>query len=516
MINLLLNKQLDIIVPHKNRALAAILEHATPKELESLSKGKDLSSVIDSLFKTSAQNPSSDKTLLDLAKNNPTLKEMGNIASTLKDLLSTLKSEKNPLPIESALKNFLLEMKDLSESAVKERFENSGVFLESKLKNVQNPQVELKTLLGELGKNLLKSELPAAKAIVQNIKELLAAPILKEASNDALLQTSKEDASSLKQLSKGVEGVVSQLKEAIRAGDRVNSKGFEAQLLKLEHLASPKLLAPENFKPSLLQDTIAQLNAQLAQSTKPEAKGLIEAFTKILGKLAGGATIDELNVKKIPQDIAEVVEKVKTVIKNSDPLFTKEVATLSSKLDSFKEPQKLLVQENVKEILSKDLKALLLQAGDEIKGSSHPNQTEISKQIDKALLQIDYYQLSSHLSNASSLYLPFAWESLEEGSIHLKKDKNSVFYCDIDLKLQEYGELKLKLSLYEENQLSIHIYSDNAEFKNIVKENIPVLRSSLIDARITPKEIRLFDAVKKISPYEAQEGDIELGFEVKA
>lgn len=514
MINLSLNKQLDIIVPNKNRALAAILEHATPKELETLSKGKDLGSVIDSLFKKSAQNPASNSAILDLAKNNPTLKDLGSISSTLKDLLSSLKSEKNPLPMESALKNFLLEMKDLNESAVRERFENSGVFLESKLKNAQNPQVELKTLLTELAKNFQKSELPAAKAINEKIKELLATPTLKEASNDALLQTSKEDLTSLKELSKGVERVVSTLKEGMKAGDIVNSKGFEVQLLKLERLLSPKLLMPENFKPSLLQDTITQLNAQLAQSTKPEAKGAIEAFTKILESL-NGASADELNAKKIPQDIGAVVEKVKTVIKNSDPLFSKDSATLSAKLDSFKEPQKLFVQENVKEIVSKDLKAILLQAGDEIKNSSHPNQSEISKQIDKALLQIDYYQLSSHLSNSSSLYLPFSWESLEEGSVHLKKDKNSVFYCDIDLKLKEYGELKLKLALYEENQLSIHIYSESAEFKNIIKENIPVLRSSLIDAQITPKEIRLFDAVKKSSPYEVQDGDIELGFEVK-
>ena len=515
MINLSLNKQLDIIVPNKNRALAALLQHATPKEIEALSKGKDLGSVMNSLLKESAQNPTNDKTLLELAKNNPTLKDLGNIGATLKDLLSTLKSQNNPLPIETTLKNFLLEMKDISEPILKERFENSGIFLESKLKNVQNPQVELKTLLQELGKNLLKSELPAAKAINEKIRELLATPMLKEASNDTLLQTSKEDLSLLKQLSKGVEMIVSNLKEGLKAGDIVNSKSFEKQLFKAELLITPKLLTPENFKLPLLQETLTQINTQLMQSTKPEAKGLHEALTNILKSL-DGISLDEVSAKKIPQDIGAVIEKVKTVIEKSDPLLSKETASIGSKIEAFREPQKLLSQENVREIISKDLKAVLLRASDEIGKSSHPNQAEISKQIDKALLQIDYYQLTSHLSNASSLYLPFSWESLEEGSINLKKDKNSVFYCDIDLKLKEYGELKLKLALYEESQLSIHIYSDNPEFKTIVKESIPILRSSLIDAQITPKEIRLFDAAKTSSPYEMQGGDIELGFEVKA
>lgn len=99
MINLSLNKQLDIIVPNKNRALAVILEQATPKELEALSKDKDLGSVINSLLKASSQNPSSDRTLLELAKNNPTLKDLGNISATLKDLAGAIKSEKNPLSL---------------------------------------------------------------------------------------------------------------------------------------------------------------------------------------------------------------------------------------------------------------------------------------------------------------------------------------------------------------------------------------------------------------------------------
>ena len=515
MINLSLNKQLDIIVPNKNRALATILQQATPKELETLSKDKDLGSIMNSLLKESSQNSASDKTLLDLAKNNPTLKELGNISGTIKDLLSTLKSEKNPLPIETTLKNFLLEMKDISEPILREKFENSGVFLESKLKNVQNPQLELKTLLQGLEKNLAKSDFPVAKMLSEKIKDLLATPTLKEASNDSLPKTPKDDASALKQLSKGVESIVLKLRETLGRGDVVNSKGFEMQLSKLEHLITPKLLTHENFKLPLLQDTLAQLNSQLMQSSKPEVKGLLDTLGKIIESLKG-ATLDELNAKKIPQSISAVIESAKAVIEKSDSLFSKETATIGSKLDTFKEPQKLFVQENVREILSKDLKALLLQAGDEISRSSHPNQAEISKHVDKLLLQIDYYQLTSHLSNSSSLYLPFSWDGLEEGNINLKKDKDDKFYCDIDLKLKEYGELKLKLTLYEKNQINIHIYSNNNDFKGIIKENIHLLRSALIESQITPREIRLFEAVKKSSPYDNQNSDIQLGFEVKA
>lgn len=312
MINLSANsKQLDILLPNTNRALAEIIKNATPKELELLSQNKDLKSILNSLLTQSSQSNSNDKALLDLLRNNPTLKALGSATENIKELIQSVKSQKTPLPIEHTLKSFLTNIKESSESALKQKFENSGVFLESKLKNANS--------------------------------------------------------------------------------------------------------------------------------------------------------------------------------------------------------------QNIKEIISNDIKSILLLASEEIANSSNPNKTDILKQIDKLLLQIDYHQLLSHLSNSSSLYSPFSWEQLQEGQIELKKDKEKKFYCDIDLKLKEYGELNLKLALYDENQLNIHIYSDSDELKEMIKENISSLRSALIESKITPREIRLFESIKtsKPSPYESSDKPIDLGFEVK-
>ena len=306
------SKQLNILLPNTNRALAEVLKNATPKQLELLSQNKDLKSILNSLLTQSSQTSSNDKALLDLLRNNPTLKSLGSASNNIKDLLSTIKSNKSALPIEKTLNNFLVNIKDLSEPVLKQKLENSGIFLESKLKNASNIQ-------------------------------------------------------------------------------------------------------------------------------------------------------------------------------------------------------------NIKEVISNDLKSILLQASEELKSSSNPNKVEILKQMDKLLLQIDYHQLLSHLSNSSSIYIPFSWEQLQEGHIELKQDKEKRFYCDIDLKLKEYGELNLKLTLYDENQLNIHIYSDSSELKEMIKENISSLRSALIENQITPREIRLFESIKKSepSPYDSSEKPIDLGFEAK-
>ena len=160
---------------------------------------------------------------------------------------------------------------------------------------------------------------------------------------------------------------------------------------------------------------------------------------------------------------------------------------------------------------------MLLQASEETLKSQHPNQADVLKNIDKLTLQIDHYQLLSHLSNGTSLFLPFSWDSLEDGNIHMKKDDDDKFYCDIDLTLKEYGDVNLKLTLYEKNQLNLHIYSSNDTFKALVKENLPSLRSALIDEQITPREIRIFEPKISIntSPYGMQDEHIHMGFEVK-
>ena len=308
MVNLSTNQQLRIILPNTNKALAEVIKDASPKELDALSQQKDLKSILNSLLKQTAQNTNSNQTLLNLLKNNPTFKNLGSLSSNLKDLLSTIKSETPSSPLEDKLKSFLTHIKDVDKNVLKQNINNSGIFLESKLKNA----------------------LP------------------------------------------------------------------------------------------------------------------------------------------------------------------------------------------MKEILQNDLKAILLQASEKLQKSDTPNKAEILKQLDKLTMQIDYNQLVSHLSNASSLYVPFAWDEMKEGQIEIKKDKEKNFFVDIHLQLKEYGTLDLKLMLYEENQLNIKLYTKNQELKDALRTNITDLRSSLIEAGITLRDIQLLTPKEEneSSAYESLTDKIDLGFEI--
>jgi len=425
MINLSVAKQLSIILPNTNKALAEVLKTATPKELETLTKGKDLNTILNSLLKQSAQTPSQNKTLLTLLKNNPTLKDLGNVTSTIKDLHQVIKQDKNPIPLEKTLEKFISNIKDMSEKSVKTKLENSGVFLESKIKNVESPKVELKQLMQDLTKVLESTKLPNVKLINTQIKELLSADIFKNISNKELTTPVKVDIQLLTELTKKVQTVV----------------------------------------------------------------------------------------EKVTQRQESQVDKS---ISKNDVLFSKETTNLLGKITLLNKPEKLQVQTQLKELFSNDLKAVLLKTHDELSNSQHPNKQEILKHIDKLSLQIDYYQLSSHLSNASSLYIPYSWEALEDGNITLKSVKDDKFFCDIELNLKEYGELKLRLGMFEKNQLNINITAQSEELQKILQENMPELKKQLVSVGIMPRDIRFLSDTSKVNSYASSSQDLAMGFEVKA
>ena len=118
MINLSLAKQLSIILPNTNKALAEVLKNASPKELEILTKGKDLNTVLSSLLQQNTKETKQDATLLNLLKNNPTLKELATLSAPFKDLHQTLSQEKVPLPLVKVLKNFLSDIQNPAQLSV--------------------------------------------------------------------------------------------------------------------------------------------------------------------------------------------------------------------------------------------------------------------------------------------------------------------------------------------------------------------------------------------------------------
>ena len=215
--------------------------------------------------------------------------------------------------------------------------------------------------------------------------------------------------------------------------------------------------------------------------------------------------------KQAPQ-LQKTLQNMLTDVKDINP---KELHS-KLKMTGILLENQLKKNDNPKELLLNDLKALLSKTHDELSNRLNSAKSqEILKHIDKLNLIIDYSQLVSHLSNAASFYLPYSWDVLKEGEINIKQMKNKTSLCDIHLELQEYGAIDLRLALFEKNQLTMNITTESQTLKTLILDNMHILKKQLSNAAIIPKEIRFVEGKKTM--YDAMVYDnLAMGFEVKA
>ena len=105
----------------------------------------------------------------------------------------------------------------------------------------------------------------------------------------------------------------------------------------------------------------------------------------------------------------------------------------------------------------------------ELVGKTDVGSQETLKQIDKMVMQVEYHQLLSIVSNSNSVYIPFLWDMLDDGSISMKRTDEDKFYCEINLSLKEFGQTQIMLALYDKNKLDLTIYASKDSFKQAIR-----------------------------------------------
>ena len=164
------------------------------------------------------------------------------------------------------------------------------------------------------------------------------------------------------------------------------------------------------------------------------------------------------------------------------------------------------------------MKTVLLKIQEELVGRTDIKATDTFKQVDKMLMQVEYYQLLSIASNSNSVYIPFIWDMLDDGSLSIKKLDEEKFYCEINLSLKEFGQTQLLLSLYDKNKLDLTIYASKDSFKQAIRENAIKLKQALNKANLIPVNINILNLIeiedkpKEEQQIEVYSQNINLGF----
>jgi hypothetical protein len=462
--------------------------------LQNLSKGTSNQQLANLTNLTSSLKTISNEAQLIESKivNNKTggiepqlVKAKQNITSTTQQTLTQLKNEvllNNNIPNKQSLVkqiDTLLQNKDLFTK-------NSSL-------------IEPKNLLTKLT-NL--NEIKTASAKNTNIANLISN--LKNASeNISTLENkvlaNKNVKSEKSQLTQDIKQNLSSLKNELINIKTIDTKLVNQIIDKLQNMQNlfSKIELPmdlKGFQQNILNQTTNLNNFQ--SNFASNINNLILSLKENISNLSTNQSNQSLQ-----NNIIKTVEKLETIINN--------IQTNSSILND---------KQASLNPLQNDMKTVLLQIQEELFGKTDLKSIENLKQVDKMLMQIEYYQLLSITSNSNSVYIPFFWDMLDDGSICMKQTDEEKFYCEINLSLKEFGQTQLLLSLYDKNKLDLTIYASKESFKQSIRENATKLKQALNSADLIPVNIKIIDLKKEEDqPKETQQvnsfnQDINLGF----
>jgi len=381
-------------------------------DLSLLVKDKGIQTLLADMLKDIATGIKTKNDVASIVENGKNSLKFQNISTDIKQILNALKTQLPQTPqlekLTILLKNTLVDINTINQKVVKNSFENSGVFLESKLGqsnfSIKENLTKLVTLLNEkltLLNNTLK------EPIMQQKKQLQLSALL--------LNINKTVSLIKEQLSNINLPNLTEVKNEI--------KHTETKLQSFSHEKN------QEVKITVLKELIAQ-------------------NTRLLDK------INTLNIQE---------------------LYKNNIG-------------------NNKNILE-DLKTILLQIKEQI--DSPRMQENVSKElktnIDKALSQIDYYQLSSLSSNSNHSFISFLQDELEDVDLKFNNLNEDEFSCLIHLTLKENGELRILLVLDKKSGLNINIGVQKSEFKSAIQIELQKLRSQINSIGLSLLSLNLFD-----------------------
>lgn len=495
------------------QALNSIKEFVNAlKEDKNLSNAllKDIKSVLGQLSKNLSIDTSSSKQLgrieyaLNISSSPKSIQAFTNMQNALMENTNELLHVKKL----QALTNLVSAIKESPKVTLQEVLEPLKTVIEN-IKTLPSPSKEL-------SQNIIKLESSLDKLALQESK-LQNSSISKEVQNPKEIQVSKESQVKVeppviqKEIQKFETEVKAQLSELKTSFEQVAKSNVLPQksVDTITKMIDTLLLQTKLFKSE--QTPLMQTQGLNAQTLKPQSTNLsipLEVSTKL----------------------QTLVNLIKSELANSNPKLSlhvdlqKSVEVLEKSLQ--KELPKLnlqaLKQEDIplKDKFSADVKAVLSSLKEELSSMQTPKAKQMLLHVDKALNNIEYYQLNSYLANSSQSYLPYLWEGLEKGEISFKKLKENRFFCEIDIELKEYGRIDLMLMLFGDNNVDINLFTQSKEFLTLFRENIRELRVGLNELGLVPHNIQMYDALKSEKQRKAthsfvEEMQMDMGVNIK-
>jgi len=550
------NSLLNILLPNENKVLKDVLKEADIKTLNNIKTGNtSIGDILKNLFSDLSTGEKNKTTIENILKNSNLFKDLGSFTKSIESLLSQVKEDSNLAKYKPQLESFLKNISQIDNNSLKDLISKSGVFLESKVleqsktntnlpKNLENILNQIKTVLNDIPKDILKNMQTFDTKKIENLIDKILQNNSKATNNTNPSTTNTSDLkaliSQLQNLSKNIGNnqlgnltlLTNNLKD-ISTKSQLN----ESKIANQNPNTQPNLMQTRESLNVNTQQILTQLKSELLTSnTIPNAQNIIKQIDNLLQSNSlfsqNQTTLNQtilnqsaLNVKNL---LFTLKENITTITTNQSPLLAQQniikiVNQLDTIVNNFINNSSFSLQGNEKNPqqqnpLQNDMKTVLLKIQEELGGRTDIKATDTFKQVDKMLMQVEYYQLLSIASNSNSVYIPFIWDMLDDGSLSIKKLDEEKFYCEINLSLKEFGQTQLLLSLYDKNKLDLTIYASKDSFKQAIRENAIKLKQALNKANLIPVNINILnlkeaeDKPKEEQQIEVYSQNINLGF----
>ena len=168
---------LNILAPKLDKTLKEKICHSSKDgvvDLKELVKNKDIKTLLDNLFRDIISKKESKTILLDMLKNSKYLFELKDFQQDIKTLAKYISFDTKLQNIVKHLDNFLIDIKNPTQQKLQSTILNSGVFLESKIKNNISVSDDLKAILLKLNNELENINMPHYKETKHIVEKILA------------------------------------------------------------------------------------------------------------------------------------------------------------------------------------------------------------------------------------------------------------------------------------------------------------------------------------------------------
>jgi hypothetical protein len=488
-----------------------------------------ISVLLNELFSNISTGEKTKAEVLNTIKENKNSFSFKNLSLDLKIIIEHLQKHptKNSAKHIEVLKNSVIDLKNISQIDIKNKVENSGVFLESKLLNFSKPIMEdIKQLKQNIQELITLKDIKVSKATnqtaqldtafteIKNIKDIKIPQEIKPSLKEQIKKEVNEILKIIKDISKSTpkqfENKVEQAQKLIQNLDKtiqqnkiqnnivINLKEALTQV-KTQFLEKTTISLQKNINLDLLNIQNKLQNIQL-----PQSKELSVEFEHIKSSIKTMPPSKEHIIKlnhfeiKLPQN-RSVLESLKPTITQSQPV---EIKTLTN-----------------------DLKATILNLQQDINlQNNNPDDAqyiskEIKATIDKVQSQIEFFQLTSLAQGMPQMPLSFLQDDIEDVDIKFNKTQEDGYSCQLNLNLKQYGELRVLLTTDKNKNLSVNMGVVNIELKTMMQKTLQDLRMKLSSTGLVLQNLNIFDIQldnKNNNNLYTQSQNISFGVDIQA